>query len=237
MASVNANTSFALIDTSSNPGVISLPSASEVPGRVLTFKDKTGTFTTHPLTLQTTGSDTFENGQTTKVVQEAYGTIQLIASGTTWYTIAATQTPQSAIDTLSTGKLTNSLRLGSTSSLTTIAYSGLISNYTNTVLAELQTPQGEQEFLVFKGSSITDRVRVQTTGSIVFEPGVSSRLFDTLQTQAQAVPALLIDSSSNVGIQTATPQTALDVKGTGRFTMLSTSALHVGALHVGIWTV
>lgn len=204
---------------------------------MLTFKDKQGTFPTHPFTLQTTGSDTFEDGQTTKIVKEAYGTVQLIASGSTWYTIAATQLAQSAIDTLSTGKLVNSLLLGSTSSLTTLSYAGLSSNYTNTVLAELQTAQGNQEFLVFKGSSITDRVRVQTTGSIVFEPGVSSRLFDTLQTQAQAVPALVIDPSSNVGIQTANPQTALDVTGTGRFTYLSTTTLHVGALHVGVFTV
>ena len=78
------NTDLALI-TTNNPGTITLPLASSIPGRVITFKDVLGTFGTNTLTLNTTGGDTFEDGATTKVLSESYGYIQLVGSGSKWF--------------------------------------------------------------------------------------------------------------------------------------------------------
>jgi hypothetical protein len=64
---------------------------------------------------------------------------------------------------------------------------------------------------------------MQTTGSIVFEPGVSARTFPSVP--SNVTPAMIINSSSNVGIGTATPGVALDVVGAGRFTAVSTNTL------------
>jgi len=137
---------------------------------------------------------------------------------------------------VSTGLITNSLRLGTLSSLTSINYNGLLGNYNNTVLAEVSTGVGTQEFLVFKGSSASDRVRVQTTGTFVVETGVSARLWssNTIPTQSNATPAFIINASSNVGIQTATPGATLDVAGTGRFQLASTLTMNLSSLNSGI---
>jgi hypothetical protein len=121
---------------------------------------------------------------------------------------------------------------GNTSTITALQYNGLFGNYNNTVLAEISTGGGTQEFLIFKGSSASDRVRVQTTGAFVVETGVSSRLWSNAQTtQSNATPAFVIDINSNVGIQTASPGATLDVAGTGRFQQLSTLNINLSTIN------
>jgi len=83
--SLNSNTELALINTTNNSGSITLPIASSIPGRVITFKDNVGNFTNNNFTLICAGSDTFEDGTTSKVFNESFGFIQIVASGTKWY--------------------------------------------------------------------------------------------------------------------------------------------------------
>ena len=111
-----------------------------------------------------------------------------------------------------------------------IQFYGLFGQYNNTVLAEVSTGVGTQELLFFKGSSASDRIRLQTTGNIVFEPGSSARLWASSIT-SNVTPAMIINTSSNVGIQTASPQTTLDVAGTGRFQIASTLAMNVSTVN------
>ena len=138
-------------------------------------------------------------------------------------TLAATTI--NAISTLTSTLFTNSTLLGTSSLQTAIQFYGLTGNYTNTVLAEQSTSATSQEFILFRGSSVTDRIRMQTTGTIVFEPGVTSRMWPN--TPSNATPAMIINSSSNIGILTASPAFPLDVAGTGRFQILSTMNLQV----------
>ena len=96
---------------------------------------------------------------------------------------------------------TNNLYVGATSTFNTIQFYGLDGLYKNTAIAEISTGvAGSQELLLFTGSTNTSRIRLQTTGDIRFEPGVSQRLFSTTQVPPQAVPAMILDSNSNVGI-------------------------------------
>lgn len=88
---LNPNTDLAFINTNSNSGIITLPASATSQGRVITFKDIQGTFNTNTLTLQCDGSDTFEDGGTSKVLRESYGSIQIVASGTKWYILNGTQ--------------------------------------------------------------------------------------------------------------------------------------------------
>jgi hypothetical protein len=125
--------------------------------------------------------------------------------------------------------------IGSVSSpFNAIQFYGLFGNYNNTVLAEVSTGAGTQELLFFKGSSSSDRIRLQTTGNIVFEPGSSARLWASNVT-SNATPAMIINTSSNVGIQTASPQTTLDVAGTGRFQAVSTLSLNISSINGQIY--
>ena len=95
---------------------------------------------------------------------------------------------------------TTNLYVGATSSFNTIQFYGLDGLYKNTAIAEVTTVAGSQELLLFRGSTSTDRIRLQTTGDIRFESGVSQRIFSTGLLTQQSIPAMIIDSNSNVGI-------------------------------------
>ena len=121
-----------------------------------------------------------------------------------------------------TGFFTN-LYVGATSSFNTIQFYGLDGLYKNTAIAELSTGiAGSKELLLFTGSTTTDRIRLQTTGDIRFETGVSQRLFSTTQVPPQAIPAMMIDSNSNVGIGLIPTNFRLDIAGQIRSQGLST---------------
>ena len=97
---LNQNTELGLINTTANAGTIVLPLTSLTPGRVITFKDSVGQFGVNALTLQTSGSDTFEDGSTTKILRENNGIIQVVASGTSWYILTGTQQDTVNVSTL-----------------------------------------------------------------------------------------------------------------------------------------
>jgi hypothetical protein len=123
--------------------------------------------------------------------------------------------------------------LGANSNLNQIRFWGLFGNYNNTILAEMSTGTvaGAQEFVVFKGSSASDRIRMQTTGDIRFEPQVAAREFSTAT--ALATPTMILQSNL-VGIATATPIATLDVRGTAFATSISTQQLVISSLNGGI---
>jgi hypothetical protein len=132
-------------------------------------------------------------------------------------------TSLSTIQTFTSSLLTTNLQVGIVSSLSYIAFPGLQSGYSQSIVAEQSTGTGTQELLLFKGSTNTDRIRIQTTGTIVFEPGVSARVFPSAP--SNVTPAMIINASSNVGIGIAAPTVTLDVAGAGRFTVVSTNTI------------
>ena len=137
-------------------------------------------------------------------------------------------TSVSTIQTFTSTLTTNNLRVGTISSLNFISFSGLQQGYNQTVIAEQSTGTGIQELLFFKGSTTTDRIRIQTTGPIVFEPGVAARVFPA--TGSNATPAMIITTGSNVGIGVAAPTVSLDVAGAGRFTAVSTNTISTNVI-------
>ena len=141
-------------------------------------------------------------------------------------------TSMSTIQTFTSSLLTINLQVGNVSSLSYIAFPGLQQGYAQSVIAEQSTGTGTQELLFYKGSTTTDRIRMQTTGSIIFEPGVSARVFPAVG--SNVTPAMIINASSNVGIGIAIPTVALDVAGSGRFQILSTQQLFVSSISSGL---
>jgi hypothetical protein len=67
---------------------------------VITFKDSGGNFLKKTLTLICAGTDTFEDGTTSKVLAETYGSIQIVASGSKWYIISGTQVNTMTVSTM-----------------------------------------------------------------------------------------------------------------------------------------
>ncbi len=260
---ISSPAEIVVVDSRTRSGTITLPNTNFIPYRVLSFKDQYGTFSNSSLTLSTQLGESFDDGTTSKTFSNAFSYLNLYAVSSKWLVMNATQTVQQTISSLTVNQLTfgtgagwvqfgpvqasivstiqeqtnaayiNNLYIGTQSTLNTAQYWGLFGNYNNTVLAEISTGTGFQEFLVFKGSSSSDRVRVQTTGNFVVETGVSARLFNsnTTTTLSNATPAFIINTSSNVGIQTATPGATLDVAGTARAITLSTQQLLISSLN------
>ena len=157
--------------------------------------------------------------------------------GTGWVNIGPLQAVAvSSIQENTNALYVNNPYIGNLSSLNSLQFYGPFGNYNNTVLAEVSTGAGIQEFLVFRGSSSSDRIRFQTTGNFVIETGVSARLFSntTLPTLSNATPAFVINTSSNVGIQTASPGATLDVAGTARAITLSSQQLFTSSINGGL---
>ena len=64
---------------------LDLPLTSQRQGRVLTIKDTIGLAAVNPITINAIGGDTFEDGTTTLVIRQSFGSITLISKGTVWY--------------------------------------------------------------------------------------------------------------------------------------------------------
>jgi hypothetical protein len=251
-----------VIDSRTRSGTMTLPLTNAIPYRILNFKDQYGTFSNSTFTLSTQVGEAFDDGTTSKTFSNAFSYLSLYSVSSKWMVMNATQTVQQTISSLTVNQLTfgtgsgwvqfgpvqatvistiqmntndaylNNVYVGTQSTLNDIFFYGLQGNYNNTAIAEISTGVGTQELLLFKGSSTSDRVRVQTTGSFVVETGVSARLFSTttIPTLSNATPAFIINTSSNVGIQTASPGATLDVAGTGRFVTLSSLALFASSI-------
>ena len=127
---------------------------------------------------------------------------------------------------------TSNILLGTVSSQSYLAFPGLQQQYSQSVLAEVSTGTGLQEMLLFRGSTATDRIRMQTTGSIIFETGVGARVFPAAP--SNVTPAMIINTSSNVGIGIAAPTVTLDVAGAGRFQTLSTQQIYASSFVGGV---
>lgn len=133
------------------------------------------------------------------------------------------------------GSTLSSLFVGSSSNQNFIKFWGSIGEYNNTAIVQQSTGGGTNEFLFFEGSTINDQIRFQTTGNIRFEAGVPGPR--DVNTAVQALtPTMIINSSSNVGINTGNPTFNLDVAGSGRFqTLMSTVQVFSGALYLGVF--
>ncbi len=226
----NASTANITIATTSTVTTNSLTVGSGA-GWLLTSPIQTAAISTNTLWADVTYVNT-ENA-TVGIISTVTTNNLTIGSGGGWLLTSPIQTTiVSSIYSFANQPFFDTVNIGSVSTMNSLEYYGLFGNYNNTVLAEISTGAGTQELLVFKGSSASDRVRVQTTGAFVVETGVSARLFNsnTIPTLSNATPAFVINSSSNVGIQTASPGATLDVAGTGRFVTLSTQQFFASSI-------
>ena len=106
---ISTFTEVVLADTRNRSGTILLPSISQIPYRILNFKDVYGTFGNSTLTLSTSLGNTFEDGTSTISLSNNYSFFSLYGASTKWVLLNGTQTLIQTISTLNV----NSLNIGS----------------------------------------------------------------------------------------------------------------------------
>ena len=144
-------------------------------------------------------------------------------------------TNQFFVSSISTATIqTSNIRVGTLSTNSFVSYPGLAKQYSQSILAEQETGTGLQEMLIFRGSSASDRIRLQTTGYIVFETGVGARVYPTIT--SNVTPSWMIDINGCVGVGIIPSGTAtkLDVAGQGRFQNLSTTSIQAGSINLSV---
>ena len=124
-------------------------------------------------------------------------------------------TVSSSYGTFSTLTATNTY-LGGLSTQNAIYFYGLEGTFDRTVLSEQLISTGTQEFLIFKGSSPAENIRLQASGSLVFETGAAPSVFSSAATQS--TPTLILTPSRTVGINCNAPAYTLDISGSANIT-------------------
>jgi hypothetical protein len=124
MSNLSTFTEIGLVDARASAGVLIVPRSSDIPGRVITYKDVYGAVGNSTIALLTSTGDTYEDGTNYRTLTTAYDFITLYAGSTSmWYTIGGTQFNGFRTNILSNNAFT-------TSSITTNTVTTAF-NYTN----------------------------------------------------------------------------------------------------------
>jgi hypothetical protein len=89
---VSTNSQAVFLDSRTRPGTVFLPSTFTIPGRVLTFKDQFGAFSTNSMTLTTNNANqTIDSLITSTINTQPLGWQSFIAGNNNrWYTVGGT---------------------------------------------------------------------------------------------------------------------------------------------------
>ena len=107
MSFLSTYTGVALVNTSNNPGTITLPATTNIPNRQVFFKDAYGSLAVNQLTLKTAAGDTFEDGTTTKIFNNPNGFLNLYAYDKVWYNIGGTTQVAMSLSNLNVSSINN----------------------------------------------------------------------------------------------------------------------------------
>jgi hypothetical protein len=240
LGTVGYLSSFQLLSTVQGLGTAGYASTSYVLRQISSFSTAMGQVTSgaafvgstiflSAATIQASNISTFQI-TAQNITSQAVSTNALIF-GTGTGTLLM---PDIAPNTVYTSTVTTSnLQVGWTSNQSPIQFYGF-GTYSNSVIVEQSTGTTTQELFVFRGSNAADRIRFQTTGYMAIETGVSSRLYTAAL--SNAVPTVMIDINSNVGIRLAAPAHPLDVGGIARAVTLSSLTLQTSTIEGAIFT-
>ena len=85
-------TELGLVDARTSSGAITLPSSSQIPGRILTFKDIYGAVANSTIVITTSSPDVFEDGTSYRTLINPYDFLTVYAGSTgAWYVVGGSQ--------------------------------------------------------------------------------------------------------------------------------------------------
>jgi hypothetical protein len=91
---LNTNTALAQVDTQTTTKTVTLPLASQNGGRLITIKDKFGTASNNPITIQTLGGDTIDGASGAYTLSNGGAAVSLVSDGVSrWMTLNSPSQP------------------------------------------------------------------------------------------------------------------------------------------------
>jgi len=117
----STNTELGLINALTQSLTVYLPQNS-VQGKSLFIKDAAGTSLFSTITVQTQGSDTFEDGSTKQFLNSAYESMQLVYNAPKWYITGGTMFNTMTISTLRTQAVSTNTISSLTASFSTLRF-------------------------------------------------------------------------------------------------------------------
>jgi len=209
MSNLSTFTEIGLVDARASAGVLIVPSSSDIPGRVITYKDIYGAVGNSTIALLTSTGDTYEDGTNYRTLTTAYDFITLYAGSTTkWYTIGGTQFNGFRTNTLSNNAFT-------TSSITTntmnSAYTFTNFLYPQSGLTTINTaPLNTSNLLPINTTAITignitsNYVQAFFTSTITSNIVVSINPQSTINVGNSLIPAYSTNRISTISLGTTT---------------------------------
>ena len=92
MSNLSTFSEIGLVDARASAGTLIVPKSTDIPGRIITFKDIYGAVANSTIALLTSTGDVFEDGTNYRTLTNPYDIITLYASSTgVWYVVGGTQ--------------------------------------------------------------------------------------------------------------------------------------------------
>jgi hypothetical protein len=160
----STNTELGLINALTQSLTVYLPQNS-VQGKSLFIKDAAGTSLFSTITVQTQGSDTFEDGSTKQFLNSAYESMQLVYNAQKWYITGGTMFNTMTISTLRTQAVSTNTISSLTASFSTLRFSDQLLTSTSGNLNTVSS------FLYFNSNIVNGGIRTaipQTLNSLRF---------------------------------------------------------------------
>jgi hypothetical protein len=136
-ALISTSAELVLLNTTTRPGVVILPSTNTIPGRILTFKDTRGTFATNSITFSTASANqTLENNAIRATYTDPFGAYCFIAGfDNKWYTIGGSRMYAASISSITTIALTSQQISSGNITVSTLQFRDTATTSTNTLFS------------------------------------------------------------------------------------------------------
>ena len=158
-------TEFGLVDARASAGSIILPSSSQIPGRIISFKDIYGAVANSTILITTSSPDVFEDGTSYRTLTNPYDFLTVYAGSTgAWYVVGGNQ-----FNWLRTNNFYASSNITGTN-ISSLSYVATPNIFTTSTLTSNITHQLGAVGTIFTGASIapaysTNRISTISLGT------------------------------------------------------------------------
>jgi len=221
---VNTNVYYVAVTDTSAPRTLTLPTITTVgQGTILVIKDESGSAAANNITIAAGGSDIFDDGGTTKIINANNGSFTIIGSSSShWRTVSDTNSLITGPGSSASGRLVSwSGTTGKiiTNSTISNATAGVLSSLSGTNLG-LQTAASTDSVQIgFPPNALLNVTPYTGSTGVSLTPSAGN-----FSIKSGSDERLLIDSSGNFSVKSGSSVSRLSIDSTGAVTFRNGSS-------------